>query len=238
MSLTLVRLRPDLAALARWARHAEVPLTPDDPGYALHVALRAVLGALAPQPWLLRSRAGGVELLGYSAAAPEELQDAAGLPAADDLAGQALRADGLEARAMPQTWRAGAQLSFETRVRPVGRCSEGGRELDFAVMRLAQLEAVDREAAYEAWLVREFSRSGAVELIGCHLTKFRRVRSARRTQGPQRTVAWIEGPDVLMRGELRIADPEAVPAFLSRGLGRHRAFGFGCLLLAPRGVYR
>jgi CRISPR system Cascade subunit CasE len=238
VSLTLVRLLPDLVALARWARQAEVPLTADDPGYALHVALRAVLGALAPQPWLLRSRAGRLELLGYSAAASEELQDAARLPSADDLAGQALGARRLQARAMPQAWRAGAQLSFETRVRPVGRCSRDRRELDYAVLRHSQTEAVDREAAYHEWLAREFARSGAVELIRCQVTSFRRVRSARRTQGPRRTVAWIEGPDVFMRGELRIADAEFVLAFLSRGLGRHRAFGFGCLLLAPRGVYR
>ena len=36
-----------------------------------------------------------------------------------------------------------------------------------------------------------------------------------------------------MSGTLRVTDPAAFAAGLARGIGRHRAFGFGMLLLAP-----
>jgi CRISPR system Cascade subunit CasE len=35
----------------------------------------------------------------------------------------------------------------------------------------------------------------------------------------------------LVTGTLRVGDAEAFRALLARGLGRHRAFGFGMLLL-------
>ena len=43
-------------------------------------------------------------------------------------------------------------------------------------------------------------------------------------------------PDAWLRGHLEIRDGEAFSALLQRGVGRHRAFGYGCLLIAPRGV--
>jgi CRISPR system Cascade subunit CasE len=44
-------------------------------------------------------------------------------------------------------------------------------------------------------------------------------------------------PDLTVRGQLRIKQPLAFQALLARGLGRHRSFGFGCLLLAPPGAW-
>ena len=41
------------------------------------------------------------------------------------------------------------------------------------------------------------------------------------------------GPDVVMQGRLRVSDPQAFAQLLARGVGRHRAFGFGMLLLRP-----
>jgi len=34
-----------------------------------------------------------------------------------------------------------------------------------------------------------------------------------------------------------VQDPQAFAALLARGLGRHRSFGYGCLLLAPPGAW-
>ena len=38
-----------------------------------------------------------------------------------------------------------------------------------------------------------------------------------------------------MAGTLTIGDPDAFAAILSRGVGRHAAFGYGMLLLSPPG---
>jgi CRISPR system Cascade subunit CasE len=42
-----------------------------------------------------------------------------------------------------------------------------------------------------------------------------------------------EGPDAVLEGVLEVVDGEAFAALLRRGVGRHRAFGFGMLLLRP-----
>ena len=38
-----------------------------------------------------------------------------------------------------------------------------------------------------------------------------------------------------MRGNLIVSDPAAFAQLLTRGIGRHRAYGFGMLLLRPPG---
>ena len=40
-----------------------------------------------------------------------------------------------------------------------------------------------------------------------------------------------ERPNVVLEGTLRVTDADTFRALLARGVGRHRAFGFGMLLL-------
>ena len=40
----------------------------------------------------------------------------------------------------------------------------------------------------------------------------------------------MEGPDATVHGTLTIGDPDTVAALLARGLGRHRAYGYGILM--------
>jgi len=69
----------------------------------------------------------------------------------------------------------------------------------------------------------------ALRLIG-----FRRVRSQRNARvGGKVKQRGVERPDALFTGELTIRDAEAFARLLARGIGRHRAFGFGMLLLRP-----
>ena len=58
--------------------------------------------------------------------------------------------------------------------------------------------------------------------------------SLRQTHsGQNRSHRGVERPDALFTGEITVADPEAFCRLLARGVGRHRAFGFGMLLLRP-----
>jgi CRISPR system Cascade subunit CasE len=41
----------------------------------------------------------------------------------------------------------------------------------------------------------------------------------------------VSGPDAVLAGQLRVTDPKAFTQLLASGVGRHRAFGFGLLLL-------
>jgi CRISPR system Cascade subunit CasE len=58
------------------------------------------------------------------------------------------------------------------------------------------------------------------------LTRFQRLRAAREGFSP-------EGPDAILQGDLILNDPERFQMMLAQGVGRHKAYGFGMLLLRP-----
>lgn len=233
--LTLLRLTPDRTALTKWAVRQRQPSGVRDVGYVWHGLLRAVFGDMAPKPFVDRLDAGANEVLGYVRAFTP-LQDV------EPLAAQAAGLDRLQSNPMPMAWRAGRLLSFEVRVRPIVRSRQAGPstrpiELDVAVAARRSDPAITREQAYGQWLAGELARDGASELVRMRLAGFSRSRTARR-HGPQGGRNWgsVEGPDAWLRGILRIADAERFSALLARGVGRHRSYGFGCLLVAPPGV--
>lgn len=239
-TLTLLQTRPDLTLLAQWARATGQSALRDDLGYALHAAARAALGELAPKPFALVQRPQQQPMLvGYTATAPEALSRAAAFSAADPLAAQALGLAQLQCRALPEDWRVGERLRFEVRTAPVvrSRAQAGGGypEIDAAHHPSFGGEGVDREAAYAAWLARELARDGAAELLSCELHAHRLADIARRASrdGGLRQTRRCLLPDVSLRGVLEVRDGAFFHRLLARGVGRHRAFGFGCLLLSP-----
>ena len=60
------------------------------------------------------------------------------------------------------------------------------------------------------------------------LVSFQRTRAVRK-----RHARYSEGPDAVMRGILTITDSDAFSELLAHGIGRHRAYGYGMLLLRP-----
>ncbi len=238
MALYLIRLRPDRSTFARWAHRQRLLPAGVDEGYAWHAVLKAVLGDLAPQPFVVRNQSS--ELLAYS---QEDTRLWTSM-AQDSEATKALGLEALEAKPLPEDFRAGDRLSFEVRVRPIVRSRQGRndvKELDAAVLRVDGEAVKEREVVYREWLSRELNRESAADLSGKppRLVSYCRTQVLRRAhRDGKRQVTKVEGPDVLFRGELVIKDPESFLTLLARGLGRHRAFGFGCLLIAPPGALR
>ncbi len=241
MSFQLLRLQPEPMTLAAWAtRHGL--LSPDgDYGYALHALLTATFGDQAPKPF---SYLGGRQgLLAYTAADIDTLSLHAQL-AAPDVA-RALGLDQMDARPFPEAWQVGRNLGFEVRVRPVVRARDG-RERD------AFLHAIDndvesspateraggaqRSSIYSEWLARQFAADGAAEIEKLSMDAFRLTRVLRKggeDDKGKRGARTVTGPDVLFKGQLRVGHGDAFARLLARGVGRHRAFGFGMLLLRP-----
>ena len=90
----------------------------------------------------------------------------------------------------------------------------------------------NREEIYRDWLTHLMARQGGAELESATLQSFQRVRSYRKRQARQ-YVDSIEGPDAVMQGNLTVKEPAAFAQLLSQGIGRHRAYGYGMLLLRP-----
>ena len=84
-----------------------------------------------------------------------------------------------------------------------------------------------REEVYSDWLSDRLTRRGA-RLEEASLKSFQRVRVVRKLRA--RT---SEGPDAVMRGTLSVTDPGEFAGVVAHGIGRHRAYGYGMLLLRP-----
>ncbi|PUE56513.1 type I-E CRISPR-associated protein Cas6/Cse3/CasE [Limnohabitans curvus] len=232
----LIHLRPKLDRLLPWAQRQG--LIPDrgqgDLGYAFHAVLRAAFADLAPQPFSFRSGQG---LLAYTKQAEAiRLAVAMTTPEVADMLGldATPQSPGLLIRPFPTSWKAGQLLSFEVRVRPVVRKED--KELD-AFLSAAQRmpdAVLSREAVYADWLKRQFE--DVADLHEVRMTEFSLsavVRSAAPQAEGARPKRPVQGPDAVFTGVLRVRDSAAFAALVARGIGRHRAFGFGMLLLKP-----
>ena len=128
-------------------------------------------------------------------------------------------------------------LGFEVRVRPTIREGKTGRERDafLSAAEKAGSAQLDRNAVYVQWLRELLVRQGGAELVDAIVTRYQLLGVTRKTQkggpGEARHSRIVSGPDVVLTGQLRVTESQAFAQILSRGVGRHRAFGFGLLLL-------
>ena len=219
-----------------------------------------------PQPFRLIIPRDGRRgtLYGYSRADADELRDAASLFACP-LQEKALPLASLDSKRMPSTWQAGRRLGFEARIRPVVRRYKKKSAECYELIRLDRRHKCDgcrlpnperdaflnearehsdrhgmeragrsREKVYREWLQKRFKQKGGATLdVGStKLLSFRRTRAVRKLHR-----RYSEGPDALMRGEIEITDGAKFGDMLANGIGRHKAYGYGMLLLRPARGY-
>lgn len=234
MKLNLIQCHPDPRRLATWATRFGLTAGGDDLGYALHTLLSAAFGEAAPKPFRHFDDARG--LLAYSTHDTEALQLAAQIAPPDIHA--ALGLERFASRSFPIDWASGRRLGFEVRVRPVLR-TNAGRERDVFQVAAEKVGVGEfepsRETLYGEWLTRELARGDAARIDCLRLAAFRLSASMRKGTivNGKRSAQRVSGPDAVFAGELTVRDPAGFAALLARGVGRHRAFGFGMLLLRP-----
>ena len=144
----------------------------------------------------------------------------------------------IDSKPMPSEWRTGKRLGFEIRIRPIIRKARGsGREEAEVDVFQAKAETFppsempyNREQVYAEWLSDRLARKGgaSLDIERTKLVSFQRIRSFRKLR-----TRYSEGPDAVMRGVLTVTDSAAFSNLLARGVGRHRAYGYGMLLLRP-----
>ena len=235
-ALQMLRADVSLRDFQRWMGSRRL----EDPDHAMHCLLRECFGDLAPKPFRLIMPRGvdqGV-LYGYGRAGATALRDQASTYA-DPLQARVMPADRIGSKPMPQEWQAGRRLGFEARIRPIVRSSRNGDNRPGREWDAYQLEAIQhpkggmergREEVYAEWLSGELDRRGGARLEPgrTELVSFQRTRAVYRARA-----RYSEGPDAIMRGVLTITDGTAFTGLLTRGVGRHRAYGYGMLLLRP-----
>jgi len=240
-SLYMLRLPVDGSRLARLAERRRLPRRAHDSGYAVHCLLAELFGDLAPKPFVIERAEGRcLPVLAYSSIGMNELTDAARQFAEPDV-WQTLRWEGAAGKQMPAEWRTGSQCAFRLRMCPVERKNSAGEnhragaEVDAFlghVWRERNESPPSRDAVYEQWLRRQFQAGGVAEIAQCRMESFQLTDLARKDTGGRRLV---RKPDAVISGKLTITDGQGFNAWLARGIGRHRAFGFGMLLLRAVG---
>ena len=251
-TLQMIRAEINVREFHRWMGVRRL----QDPDHAMHCLLTECFGkpptqeypegeGLAPRAFrLIIPRDGAVgTLYGYGPADAEKLREAAQLYG-DPAQCQILNLPTLATKSMPTQWPAGKRLGFELRIRPVVRSRQEpwgdvaksgrrkGEECDvfqWEALRYPKGEMNrSREQVYRDWLAGLLERDGGatLEREDTRLASFRRTRAIRKLR--QRH---CEGPDAVMQGNLTIADPAEFAQMLARGIGRHRAYGYGMLLL-------
>lgn len=228
--LHLVQMRLDAAALMRFAADQRLNLHQDeDGGYALHAWMAAMFGADAPKPfrWFEQK----AEVLGYAACDHHALSGRA-RAFANPIAHAALLPDALHSKIMPGAWAVGQRLKIDVLACPVSR--RGATEKDVYLRELdRQADAArGREAVYLDWFRSQWTE--AVEFESLSLRGFARSRTLRRGRAEdRRTSRMVERPRALFNGVVAVRDGNRFHELLGRGIGRHRAFGYGMVLLAP-----
>lgn len=236
-ALNMIQMTPDMAAASRWAiEYNVVSAQGDDFGYAWHALMTAAFGGDAPKPFRVVEKSGrATSILAYSPKSAEELIDIARLEA-DPRVMKALGVEDMAGKKMPQAFSEGQNLGFEVRIRPIIRQSgEIKRERDafLAAIERAPDATIDRGQVYAEWLTDRLGAAGAAMLTArAEQIGFRKVM--RRTQAGAdggRKPKLIDGPEAIFTGTLAVKDADAFATALSNGIGRHKSFGYGMLLL-------
>jgi CRISPR system Cascade subunit CasE len=242
MSLHLVELPLSLRALHLWAGGRKLRAAFDE-GVILHHLLGESFGPAVLQPFRLmvapRARAG--TLYAYAATDADSLRHQAQTNLTPALAA-VVDLDRLRSLPRPASaWDVGQRLGFDLRLRPVVRLASDltgaddsgtavsfrkGAEVDAFLAAVLRERQTTREGTYLEWLAARLSPAARLDLAASRLASFQRSRVRRNGRG-------IEGPDAVVHGTLTVTDPAAFADLLARGLGRHRSYGYGMLLLRP-----
>lgn len=249
--LFMLRLSLDAARLAALGHRSRLPIRHQDTGFLVHAALASLFGEGTVQPFRVVSERRRVAVIGYCRHEEGELRRRA-QEVADPAAFAACDWLELAVKPMPAVWPVGRRLAFEVRACPVVRLArpleatgyggkvlryERGSEVDAWLhhrLSTGAPEQVDgRENVYAKWLSARFGAAAHIEQVG--LEGFRRLELVRRDRTLERRPRLLERPDALLRGVLTIVDGDGFARLLQRGVGRHRTYGFGMLLLRAPG---
>ena len=256
MTTHLICAPVDMRGFNRWAAdRGFVRRGTFDEGFALHVLLSGTFGKAALKPFRLfssdRQRTG--TLYAYADRDSTSLRDTADTVATPDCLA-ALDVRRLLSKEMRTDYYPGQRLGFDIRLRPVRRLhreiADGhglafpkGSEVDAFLAQVLhdatgpasdaarnERSSARREAIYLGWLDERLGDAAEIDTAHCRLAAFRRSRAIRGDGlGP-------EGPDATIHGVLTVRNPEQFANCVKNGVGRHKAYGFGMLLLRPPGA--
>lgn len=211
-----------------------------DSGYAVHSLLGELFQDLAPKPFFISNwDKRFFTLLFYSDSTREDFMNQARL-FSDPSCYSVVDWDRFDQKPLPEKWNPGLKLGFDVRVCPVKRKkavegfrTQNGAEID---AYLSYLENRDKDQAiqtrfqvYEEWVRKQLEES-EVKCLKIETKSFKLI-SLQRRNNEREIKSYITRPEAFVNGVIEIINPESFSQLMKRGIGRHRAFGFGMILL-------
>ena len=253
MTLHLIQAPLDMRKFSRWAGNRGLMRRGAfDAGYAFHILLSAMFGKGVLQPFRLfaSERRASAALYGYADVDVTELRHTADAVTPPDCL-DVLDPERMRSKRMPSHFERARRLGFDLRLRPVRRLRRdlADAQLGHSLSKGAEVDAfrvevirrfpsgwadsdeaaakagITRQSVYAEWLAERFGDAVAVEQ--CRLVAVNRTRAVRGSSGAP------EGPDAILQGTLAVSNEETFAGILRNGVGRHRAYGYGMLLLRP-----
>jgi CRISPR system Cascade subunit CasE len=227
----------------KWATtHGAIRLETEDLGYVSHALLESFYGGAAPRVFSYEVNESQIRIIGYS---PYDLSRF-------DLVNHRLvksleNPNIVKSTSLPSQWHCNQRVGFEIRVCPTIRQDRDGdratsRERDaylVAIEKKSSEDHLSREKVYLDWLNKRLFPSARIseENIRAVMRQFRILSLQRRghpgNETSKRPLVSMKFPEAVLTGELVIDDPVGFNVLLSKGIGRHKAFGFGMLKLSP-----
>lgn len=213
----------------------------DDPGYAIHLWMAEAFGDHCPKPFRLFTKRGlPAKVLAYGDEPADKL-----LSYLNEYAHPSMfnvcPPNSIASKKMPMSWNKGKRLDFEVLCCPAVRRNKTEKDAFLAALDRSSDPSessdreitLDRSSVYVKWLERQLDP--AAKLLKARLESFRLQPLLRRgiNKSGVRTFRKIIRPSCLIKGTLQITSSNNFSTLLRRGIGRHRAFGFGMLLLRP-----
>jgi len=211
-----------------------------DLGYLGHAWLKAAFGDLAPGRWRLfmpgpmQRQSLPARILAYSDHPAGALGDHLvrfGTPSVEAVC----PADAIQGKALPREWPTNRRYAFEALCCPVGRKARQGTEKDVFLLATEQApkETLERAAVYQDWFKTRAEAVEGIQILDIDVNAFRLGKVMRKTQDHPRKPRQAIRPQAEFRGILKATGDGSLLDLLRRGVGRHRAFGFGMILLRP-----
>ena len=260
MKFSMIRADLDMRSMSRWSKSRGYMRDPD---FAMHHLLTECFGSehrIQPFRVIADRRSQQGTLLGYCQSDQDSLREIISI-VADPLQSRIIRPETIDEKPMPPEWIEGKRLGFEVRVRPTKRTKKfrthGPKvEKDVYVSELDKPVAMrrPRTEVYAEWLDERCRIKGGaiIHPESVRLGSYRQTKAVRipRTWGimgpeavmfslPMVTVTVVDrtwgimGPEAVMYGTLTITDGDKFAELVSGGVGRHKPYGYGMILLRP-----
>ncbi len=219
-------------AYGRWAERPAH--TGTDPSYRIHCLLSETFGGRSPlRPFRLISEPGRPRIiLAYSPMSAWLITQAAERALSENpgrFPKSVLSLGDLKSVPAPRMDR-GTRLAFSVLAVPHRRM-DGSREMDAHSLALKRaresgLKPPTREASYTEWMTARIERTGGAIVSSAWINRWERAFELRNKNRPPARITRAD-----LGGVLSVRDPDLFTGLLARGIGRHRGYGYGMIMI-------